>query len=112
MQVNLQMFRRYPRLFIAMVFGIGVGFFVPEHGRVVTHLLAGWNTTVWSYLFLMAILIKKTKSDKVKEIAEEEDGSGAIFITTLTVAAILSLAAIAFELAGAKDLSSGTKYLH
>lgn len=112
MRLKLAIFSRYPRLFIAIALGIGVGFLIPENGRLVTHLLVGWNTTVWSYLGLMAILIKKTTPEQVKKVAEEEDGNGAVFTFTLTVAAMLSLAAIAFELAGAKDLSPALKYLH
>ena len=112
MRLNFKILRRYPRLFIALALGIVVGILVPEHGRVVTHLLAGWNTTVWTYLVLMGLLIKQTTPEQVKRVAEEEDGNDAVLITTLTVAAMLSLAAITFELGSAKDLSSAIKYFH
>ena len=112
MVLNGGLFRRYPRLVLAVVLGSGVGIFLPEHGKLVTHLLAGWNTTVWLYLVLMAQLIKQTTPAQVKSIAEQEDGNGAVFTTVLTVAAVLSLVAIIFELAAAKDLTGESKYFH
>lgn len=104
--------QRYPRLIIAVVLGSSVGIFSSGEWQVRHTSFSRMECHCVVVLILMAQLIRQTTPAQVKSIAEQKDGNGAVFTIVLTVAAVLGLAAIIFELAGAKDLSGGLKYVH
>jgi len=112
MSLSVHLTRSRPRLLIA----IGIGFFItlllPSSWNFVTRMLAGWNIAVWSYLVLASWLMMHASSAKVKTIAEQEDNSAIAVLAIMSIAATLSLAAIVFELASAKEASSNLRPLH
>lgn len=103
--------RRRPHLVIALAVGIGVALPLPEHWKILTRALAGWNMAVWFYLFSMAWLMTRADHAQVRAIAEQEDQSALAVLVILSIAAFASLAAIIFELAGLKGLSFGQRLL-
>jgi uncharacterized membrane protein len=107
-----QTVRARPRLFISILAGAGAGFALPLQWDTVTKLLIGWNVTVWSYLALVGWLMVRSTHVRVRSIAEQEDRGAGIILTIMSIAAIVSLAAIIFELSTTKNLSAGHRLAH
>jgi uncharacterized membrane protein len=101
----------HPRLSAATTFGIAVGILVPADS-IISKILFGWNAGVWTYLLLMIWLAARSKAQDVRRIAEIEDENAGLVLLVVSIAAIASLATIAFELAGSKDLETTRKLLH
>ena len=101
----------HPRLSAAVTFGIAAGILVPADS-IISKILIGWNVGVWTYLLLMFWLIVRSKATDVKRIADIEDENAGLVLFVVCIAAIASLATIAFELAGSKDLETTRKLLH
>ncbi|VVO00811.1 DUF1345 domain-containing protein [Pseudomonas fluorescens] len=102
--------RTHPRLTAAALLGAAVGILVPADA-VISKILIGWNAGVWIYLMLMFWLTLRSQATDVKRIAEVEDENAGLVLLTVSIAAIASLAAITFELAGSKDLDTTHKLL-
>jgi uncharacterized membrane protein len=107
-----QILRTRPRLLVAIAIGIACGLLLPEHWSAVSRALIGWNTTVWFYLVLVAWLMMRSTHVQVRRIAEQEDRSASVILVIMTIAAIVSLAAIVLELATVKDLSLAHRLAH
>jgi uncharacterized membrane protein len=104
--------RARPRLVIAVVAGIVVGLATPSLWNPVTRALIGWNVTVWSYLCLMGWLMMRANHVRVRTIAEQEDKSSVVILAIMSVAAMVSIAAIVFELSTVKDLLFSGRVAH
>ncbi|AMB85023.1 hypothetical protein AWM79_06745 [Pseudomonas agarici] len=102
--------RTHPRLTLSTLFGLAVGALVPI-SPVLTKVLVGWNTAVWSYLILMLWLTVRSRPEDVRRFVEREDENAGTVLLIGSIAAIASLAAITFELAGSKDLEVHTRLL-
>ena len=103
---------RRRRLFFSFLAGLILIFLLPHSWSWLTRGLTGWNVGVYSYLLVMGWLIANSNPERVRTLAEQEDESGKALVTILSVAAILSLAAIGVETFAAKDLSGDQKILH
>ena len=112
MRIYRQIARTHPRLIIAVIAGIGVGLSTPMQWNLITRALIGWNVMVWSYLCLMGWLMMRASHTRVRMIAEQEDRSGVVILAMMSVAAIVSLAAIVMELSTVKDLAFGSRMAH
>lgn len=97
------------RLTIAMVLGLVIALLLPMPMTGITRVLAGWNVMVWCYLCLMGWLIARTGHSGVRSIAEDEVQSGASVLAIMSIAAVVSLAAIFLELASVKGLPAGER---
>jgi uncharacterized membrane protein len=104
--------RSHPRLVIALLTGSVSALMLPESWSVATRTLAGWNIAVWSYLFLMGLLMAPASHVRIRKIAEQEDNSGVAVLVILSIAATLSLATIVLELASAKQLTGNLRLFH
>jgi uncharacterized membrane protein len=74
-----------------------------------TRALTAWNIGVWSYLISVAWLMTRATPGKVRAIAEREDNSAVAVLATMSIAALISIAAIVLELATSKQLSFGDR---
>ncbi len=104
--------RTRPRLVIAIAAGIVIGLATPSQWNPVTRALIGWNATVWFYLCLMAWLMMRANHARVRMIAEQEDKSSVVILAIMSVAAMVSVAAIVFELSTVKDLLFSNRVAH
>jgi uncharacterized membrane protein len=103
--------RGHPRLFIALLFGVVVGYFLPPMHSA-TRLLLAWNAGTWLYFILSAIMFYNATTESMRRRARDSD-EGRFFILILTsVAAIASIGAIIAQLAATKDMTGLTKGLH
>lgn len=105
-------FYRRPRMLIAFILGLIIALLLPVEWRLITRMLTGWNMAVWSYLMLMASLIARTDHVQVQNIAEQEDKGAVAVLMIMSVAAILSLAAIGFELSAVNQLAASQRFPH
>jgi len=104
--------RNRPRLSITILMGIGVALILPDHWIPITRALAGWNVTVWSYLFTMGWLMMRAHHIRVRTIAEQEDKSAVAELAILSIASVISLVAIVLELATTKNLNFSERLIH
>ncbi|NVZ99046.1 DUF1345 domain-containing protein [Pseudomonas gingeri] len=102
--------RTHPRLTLAALLGLTVGVLAPV-SPVLNKILVGWNAGVWAYLALMMWLTVMAKPEDVQRFVEREDENAGLVLLMVSIAAIASLAAITFELAGSKDLDSHARAL-
>jgi uncharacterized membrane protein len=103
--------RTHPRLTAAALTGCAAGYLIPADG-LVNKFLVGWNSGVWVYILLIFWLTLRSRPAQVKRVAEIEDENAGLVLVTVSLAALVSLAAITLELAGSKDLDSHTRLLH
>jgi len=102
--------RTHPRLTAATLVGVAAGILAPT-GSLISNILIGWNASVWIYLALMLWLTVRSRADEVKRIAEVEDENAGLVLFIVSIAAIASLAAITFELAGIRDMDATHKLM-
>ncbi|RON10088.1 hypothetical protein BK659_09300 [Pseudomonas brassicacearum] len=103
--------RTHPRLTAATLLGVAVSILAPADS-LISKILIGWNSGVWTYLVLMLWLTVRARADDVKRIAEVEDENAGVVLLIVCIAAIASLATITLELAGSKDLETSRRLLH
>ena len=101
-----------PRLITAIVTGISVGLALPWQWNPVMRALIGWNVTVWFYLCLMGWLMMRASHVRVRNVAEQEDKSAVVILVIMSIAAIVSIAAIILELSTVKGLSFSHRLEH
>ncbi len=103
-----------PRLFIAAVTAMLVAVLLPvsADSHLVTRALIAWNAGAMLYVVLAATMMARSSTQKLRYRAQiQDDGQLAILILCCT-AAVASLAAMAFELAVAKDMHGFLKGAH
>ncbi|SRR5258706_4331801 len=98
-----------PRLVIALLLGVCGAVLVPGEHRIATRFLAGWNVAIWSYVLLVAWLMMRASTARVRAIAEREDPGAAFVLALMSFTAMASLGAIVFELAAVRDLALGDR---
>src|SRR5258706_15988265 len=93
--------RARPRLFLAILLGLGVLSLLPAEWRLATRSLVAWDIALGLYLVLAFRLMMNCDVNRIKRRAAHQD-EGRITILVLVVAsALASLLAILAELGGA-----------
>ncbi len=93
-----------PRLLVALVMGIIIGLLLPDTWQSLMRALIGWNVAVWFYLVVMGWMMVRASHARVRTISEQQDNSAPVVLTVMSIAAVFSLSAIVFVLAGVKEL--------
>ena len=96
--------RSRPRLAATIAAGLIAGFSLPQHWTLISRAMTAWNVTTWSYLALMAWLMTRAEHQRVREIARREDENAVAVVFIVSLAAVLSIAAIVLELGNIRDL--------
>jgi uncharacterized membrane protein len=91
-----------PHLSMAIMLGAAAGPLLPESWPMLTRLLTGWNILVWSYLAMMAWMMVKADQHDIKRAACRQDERGPVILAVLSLAVMVSLAAIVSQLAMGK----------
>ena len=99
-----EFYRARPRFVYAVALGVVVGFAVPlQDSDLVMRALIGWNVASWLFLvFTWTMMIRADHGD-VKRIAQRQDENAYVVLVAVSLASIMSLAAIVFELATVKS---------
>jgi len=112
MNVIGQLLRTRPRLLVAIGIGVGASAFMPPQWSATTRTLIAWNITVWCYLVLVGWLMSRSTHVQVRRTAEQEDRSASVILAIMTIASVVSLAAIVLELTSLKDLNFEHRVAH
>ena len=99
-------------LSLAIAFGTLVGIALPDAWHLITRLLVAWNVAVWAYLLTMGSMMMRADHHKVRMMAAKQDEGAGLVLVTLSVAAIISLAAITSQLLVLKNVPADEKALH
>lgn len=103
-----------PRLFIAVVVGVLVGFLLPRsiatHG--VTRALMAWNTGAVLYVVLAATMMARSSQQRMRYRAQLQDDGQLVVLVLACLSTVASLAAVAGELAVSKDIHGFLKGAH
>jgi uncharacterized membrane protein len=103
-----------PRLFISAALGLlMMALLPPQMAQSLTaRMLIAWNTGVWVYVVLVAVMMARSSSEKMRLRAKVEDEGQLVILGLVITAAVASLAAIVAELAQVKDLERLSKLAH
>ena len=98
----LEPVRVRPRMVIATIVGLAVGFGAPGAMHPTTRMLIGWNAGVWLFLVLVGLMMLKSDHERLRRNSIAHAEGAATVLTLVIVAAVLSIVAIIAELAAVK----------
>ena len=108
------MMRARPRIFIATLVAFLVGLFLPVDwaSQTVTRLLVAWNTGTCLYVVLAGVMMTRSTSHHIRQRVQTQDDGQLLILVLVVISSVASLAAIAAELAVAKDMHGLLKFAH
>ncbi|MFC0169409.1 DUF1345 domain-containing protein [Pseudoduganella danionis] len=101
-----------PHLSAALALGAATGLLLPASWPVLTRLLTAWNTTVWSYLLMMAVMMARADHHDIRRTACRQDEKGPVILSMLSLLILASLAAIVSQLSVLKDAPPQDMWSH
>ncbi|MFC3110640.1 DUF1345 domain-containing protein [Undibacterium arcticum] len=104
--------RHRPRLIVAIAIGAAIAFALPSQWQFISRFLIGWNVGVWAYLALIGWMMLHADHVRIRQLAAQEDKSGAAVLAIMSIAAVASLAAIVLELSTVKEMTTGFRAYH
>lgn len=110
MPFNRVLLQTHPRLLIAAAAGLLLAL-VAYPLAPLPRALVGWNLACWLYVVLIAGHAARSGAEEVRRLAEIEDENAQAVLMIVCAAALASLVAIVFELAGAHELEGSDKLL-
>ena len=110
----VRLVRARPRLFLSAAVGLSVTVLIPQWlaSHEITRLIVGWNAGAWLYVILAGIMMVRSSHDKMRHRARLQDEGQLLILILVIVAAVVSLAAIAAELAVVKEMKGTLRYAH
>lgn len=94
--------RTRPRLVGSVLAGIAVGLASTHFAGLVTRALVGWNTGTWLFLILTGWMMFRADHEHLRRAALAQAESAGAVLALVTVAVVMSLVAIVYELSEAK----------
>ena len=83
--------RARPRLMLAVGLGFVVALLLPGTHNLVTRVLLGWNSAVWLYLVLVAVMMMRADHERLRRTAlAQAEGAGTVLVAVI-LAAVASL---------------------
>jgi uncharacterized membrane protein len=107
-----KLFLEHPRLWISVVAGGALFFFLPEHWPTLTRVLVCWNGGAVLFLLLVFIWMQRLTAAQICSKYVEEDASAPIILVVVTIAALLSLVAIVEPLATIRQVTGSVRAAH
>ncbi len=101
-----------PHLSLAIVLGLVVSLLLPHDWKLMTRVLTAWNVAVWSYLVTAGWMMVRADHLKVREMSARQDERAALVLATLSVASVMSLAAIISQLSALQAMAPNDRLLH
>ncbi|MES2017661.1 MAG: DUF1345 domain-containing protein [Pseudomonadota bacterium] len=104
----------HSRLFAGLLLGLATALAVPAElaAHPVTRAIIGWNAGALAYLALTLHMMFSSSHQRMRERAVLHDDGRVLMLVMVVTAAVSALAAIVGELAIAKLLPAGQRYLH
>jgi uncharacterized membrane protein len=94
--------RARPRLAISMLIGLTTAVLLPGGYGAVTRALFGWNVAVWLYLVLVVWMMLRADHSRLRRIAVAQAEGARTVLAIVSMASVVSLLGIMFELSAAK----------
>lgn len=91
-----------PHLSTAILLGLAAYPLLPEAWPLLTRALVCWDILVWTYLATMAWMMLQADQHDIKRAACRQDERGPVILAVLSLAVLVSLAAIVSQLASGK----------
>ncbi|MBB1607094.1 MULTISPECIES: DUF1345 domain-containing protein [unclassified Pseudomonas] len=110
MRLNLSLLHAHPRLIAAVLIATLVALACYRLEPMI-RVLVGWNCMAWLYTALIAGLAISARPEDARLLAEVEDENAEAVLVLVSAAAIASLVAIVYELAGARQLPGSERLL-
>ena len=110
----LRQIRARPRIFIATGVALIVGYLLPLDlaSNLVTRFLIAWNVGTCLYVLLAAIMMVRSSNHHMRHRAQLQDDGQLAILFFVVVSSVMSLVAIAAELAVSKDMHGALKIAH
>ncbi len=110
----LRQLRARPRLFIAAAVAAVVGAWLPVDlaSHAVTRWLIAWNVGTLLYVLLAAVMMWRSQHDHMRQRALQQDDGQIVILALVVVTTVASLAAIAGQLALARDMHGTIRTAH
>lgn len=86
--------------------------FATKELTLLEKVLISFNAFIWTYVFLLLILIKKATAENIKKFTKYEDESTGFLVITSITSALIALIGIAFELVKAREITGLNKEIH
>jgi len=102
----------HPRLLTALVVGVAIFFFLPQDWAILSRVLVCWNAGAALFLLLVIFWMTRQTAAQICTRFAEEDESAPFILVVVTVAALLSLAAIVEPLATMKQVNGSVRAAH
>jgi uncharacterized membrane protein len=112
MSAMRNLFREHPRLWISITAGTVTFFFLPPVWPALNRVLVGWNCGVILFLVLIYFWATRLTAAQICTKYIEEDETQSMILVVVTLAAMLSLAAIIEPLATLKQVTGSTRAAH
>ncbi|OIQ85067.1 hypothetical protein GALL_331130 [mine drainage metagenome] len=103
-----------PRLFSSILVSVLVAVLLPGSLALhdITRAIIGWNVGAWLYLMLAAQMMFWTTHEEMRTRAIAQDDGKFVVLSTVVVAALISLGAIFAELAVVREMHGMLRYAH
>jgi uncharacterized membrane protein len=106
------LFRYHPRLWVSGITASAFYFLLPQSLSFLTRVLVCWNGGVVVFLVLIFMWMKRQTAAHLRTRYAEEDESAAFILIAVTIAALLSLAAVLEPLATVKRVTGAVRGAH
>jgi uncharacterized membrane protein len=106
------LFRYHPRLWTSALAGCAVFFLLPRNLSFLTRLLLCWNGGVILFFVLILFWMRRQTAEQLSTRYAEEDESAAFILVAVTIAALLSLAAVLEPLATMRKVAGTVRGGH
>jgi uncharacterized membrane protein len=106
------LFKFHPRLWISLIAGAAMFLVLPQGWAILSRVLVCWNGGVALFLLLIIVWMTRQTAAQIRTRFVEEDESAPFILIVVTVAALLSLAAIVEPLATLRQVSGSARAAH
>ena len=107
-----ELFRYHPRVWISVIAGLGIFFFLPSHWPIMGRILVCWNCGVVLFFGLIYSWMTGLTAEQICLRYVEEDESAEFILIVVVVAALLSVIAIVGQLATLKQVTGNERIAH
>jgi uncharacterized membrane protein len=108
----MKLFRRHPRVWIALAVGATGFFLLPTSWSFVSRILISWDLGVTFFLVAIYLWARNLTAKQICSRCMEEDPSGPIILAAVIATAILSLIATVELLATLRHVEYGERVWH
>jgi uncharacterized membrane protein len=108
----IDLFRYHPRIWIGFAAGVLVYCLLPPAWSLISRVLVAWDCGVTLFLVLVYVWMVRLSAQQICSRYIEEDESAPLILVVVTLAALLSLAAIVEPLATLRHVAGRERLWH